>query len=189
LPALEQELADLTDDDDRKRQRRQRIESLLDAGYGCCALRDPGVASIMQETLIKWHDDRYDLWAWCIMPNHVHVLITARAPLGTIVQSWKSFVARWARSRASEQGLTVPDDGFWMREYWDRYIRNEQHFAAARHYIEHNPVAAGLCRQAADWRWSSAYRSVALAGDVASQSHTSGADAELGLGGPRGADA
>lgn len=184
LPALEQELAELTDDDERNRQRRQRIESLLDAGYGCCALSDPAVASIMQETLIKWHDDRYHLWAWCIMPNHVHALITARARLGKIVQSWKSFVARWARSRACELGLVVPEDGFWMREYWDRYIRDENHFAAAKRYVEHNPVAAGLCELAADWRWSSAHPSVSLARGAVSQAD--GSDAELGLGGPGG---
>ena len=172
LPAMQQELADLADDE-QQRQRRQRIESLLDAGHGCCALRHPAVAAIMQETLIKWHEDRYQLWAWCIMPNHVHVLISPTAPLGKIIQSWKSFVARWTRTRAEELGIKVPETGFWMREYWDRFIRDDRHFNTAAAYIEKNPVAAGLCTQPRDWPWSSAAAA------------TEKGQAELGLGGPR----
>ena len=44
----------------------------------------------------------------------------------------------------------------WMREYWDRYIRNENHFKAAVDYIHQNPVKAGLASRPEDWPWSSA---------------------------------
>jgi REP element-mobilizing transposase RayT len=43
-----------------------------------------------------------------------------------------------------------------MREYWDRYIRDEKHLTATLHYIHQNPVSAGLVDQAEDWPWSSA---------------------------------
>ena len=43
-----------------------------------------------------------------------------------------------------------------MREYWDRYIRNEIHLRQAIEYIHLNPVNAGLCRRPEEWRWSNA---------------------------------
>ncbi len=43
-----------------------------------------------------------------------------------------------------------------MREYWDRYIRDESHLRAVIRYIHENPVIAGLCPTAPDWPWSSA---------------------------------
>ena len=53
-------------------------------------------------------------------------------------------------------GLGIPQaHQVWMREYWDRFIRDEKHLAAAIEYIHENPVKAGLCRHAVDWPWSS----------------------------------
>ena len=44
----------------------------------------------------------------------------------------------------------------WQREYWDRFIRNERHFEAAKRYIAMNPVKAGLVDKPKDWPWGSA---------------------------------
>jgi putative transposase len=139
-------------------ERRRKIEQWLDAGMGCCALRHPQVAAVMLETLQKFDDQRYRLIAWCIMPNHVHVLIEPLVSLPKIVRSWKSFTGRWALSRNAELGLYVPTDGqaFWMRDYWDRYIPDERHLVAVIKYIHENPVTEGLCTTARDWPWSSA---------------------------------
>jgi len=137
-------------------ERRKKIEAWLDAGIGCCALKHPTVAALMQETLLKWDGDRYRLIAWCIMPNHVHVSMETKAALSKILQSWKSYTGRWALEKNAELGLGVPGDAFWMREYWDRYIRDGAHFDSVLHYIEQNPVAAGLCKRPTDWPWSSA---------------------------------
>ena len=137
-------------------ERRKRIEAWLDVGAGCCALRHPALAGLMQGTLLKWDGNRYRLFAWCVMPNHVHVLMETIAPLSKIVQSWKSFTGRWALEKNAELGLGVPGEALWIREYWDRYIRDGDHFDNARAYIEKNPVAAGLCKHASEWPWSSA---------------------------------
>ena len=139
-------------------ERRRRIEQWMDAGMGCCALRHPQVAALVQETLQKFDSERYRLIAWCIMPNHVHVLIEPLVSLPKIVQSWKSFTGRWALSHNAELELGVPAPGhaFWMRDYWDRYIRDERHLQAVIDYIHENPVTAGLCPSAPDWPWSSA---------------------------------
>jgi type I restriction enzyme R subunit/putative DNA methylase len=138
-------------------ERRKRIECWLDAGMGCRALAHPALASLMQETLLKWDGERYRLFAWCIMPNHVHVLMETKAALSKIVQSWKSFTGRWAMAKNAELGLGIPGETLWMREYWDRYIRDREHFDSVLRYIELNPVAAGLCKQPSDWPWSSAH--------------------------------
>jgi REP element-mobilizing transposase RayT len=137
-------------------ERRRKIEAWLDSGLGCCALGHPKLAALMQETLLKWAGDRYLLLAWCVMPNHVHVLIESKAGLARIVQSWKSFTGRWALRMNAELGLGIPGAGLWMREYWDRSIRDEAHLDSVLNYIEQNPVAAKLCRQPAEWPWSSA---------------------------------
>ncbi len=162
LKQLEQELAQLPSST-RERERRKKIEQWLDAGLGCCALRHPHMAEVMQQTLQKFDGERYRLIAWCIMPNHVHVLIEPAISLPKILQSWKSFTGSWAISHNAKLGLGVPGatgttkNQFWMREYWDRYIRDEDHFRSTVNYIHNNPVKAGLCEEAHDWPWSSAY--------------------------------
>jgi type I restriction enzyme R subunit/putative DNA methylase len=160
-------------------ERRKMIEFWLDAGIGCCALRNPALAATMRETLQKWDGDRYRLFAWCIMPNHVHVLMETKAALSKVVQSWKSYTGRWALAKNAELRLGIPGKALWMREYWDRYIRDGDHFDNVRYYIERNPVTEGLCHQASDWPWSSA------AGNAEPQlGENENTPAKLGLGVP-----
>lgn len=157
LKELEQELTAYPEDL-QDIERRKRIETWLDAGMGCCALRHPRVAELMMETLLKFDGVRYWLCAWCVMPNHVHVLMRPEKPLSHTIQSWKSYTGRWALAHNAELGLGVPGKAFWMREYWDRYIRDERHFRNVLDYIHENPVKAGLCGRPEEWKWSSAYR-------------------------------
>ena len=136
----------------QQRERRTRIEAALDRGHGACYLREPGIARLVQDALRHFDGERYRLHAWCVMPNHVHVLAT---PLGghtlsSILHAWKSFTSHRINTLLDRRGLV------WLEEYFDRAIRNERHFATVVEYIEHNPVKAGLCAQATDWRWSSA---------------------------------
>jgi REP element-mobilizing transposase RayT len=141
----------------RGAERRQRIEQWLDAGMGCCALRHPEMASQMRDALRHFDSQRYRLIAWCIMPNHVHILMEPFAPIARIVQGWKSVTARWALAQNEKLGLGIPDSNhLWMRDYWDRYIRNDGHLENVALYIHQNPVNVGLCESAGDWLWSSA---------------------------------
>ena len=157
LRALEVELARVPDGE-REIARRKQIEVWLDSGLGCCALRRGEVAKVVEAAFLHGDGVRYHLMAWCVMPNHVHVLIRPRDALGKIVQSWKSFTGRWAMERNAELELGVPGAVFWMREYWDRFMRDERHLRQTLEYIHTNPVKAGLCGRAEDWRWSSARR-------------------------------
>lgn len=155
LKMLEAELESLSENQ-RDAQRRKRIEEWLDAGMGCCILRHPDVAGYVQDALLHFHDSRYFLHAWCIMPNHVHVLVEPLVPVASIVQGWKSFTARWILVRNEHLGLPVPDSRqVWMRDYWDRYIRSAKHYQKVVDYIHNNPVKAGLCATVEAWLWSS----------------------------------
>lgn len=136
---------------------RRRVERYLDAGHGCCLLAHPAMAATLRQSFEFYQGTRYQLLAWTIMPNHVHILIKPSYSLPRIVQGWKTHSARWALQNAQRLDLQLPIGGFWMRGYWDRFIRSEAHLAAAMHYIRENPVKAGLCRTAAEWRWSSAW--------------------------------
>ena len=132
---------------------RRRFVRYLDQGHGSCYLRDPRVAKVVQDSILYLDTEKYLLSAWVVMPNHVH-LVTTPLPgksLAKIMQSLKSFTANESNKLLERNGT------FWMPDYFDRYIRNERHFAAAIAYVENNPVKAGLCRRPEDWRFSSAW--------------------------------
>lgn len=138
-------------------ERRKGIEQRLDAGMGCCALRHDESAACVQNALLHFDGDRYRVLAWVIMPNHVHVLLDPAEPISKTIQGWKSFTARWLLKHNDRLGLGIPDPHHvWMREYWDRFIRDDDHLRAAIDYIHRNPVKAGLCREPHEWPWSSA---------------------------------
>ncbi len=138
----------------RQVELRGQLDHYEDAGHGACWLRDPRVARVVEDALLHFDGGHYRLLAWCIMPNHVHALIESEEGrrLEGIVHSWKSFTALQANRLLRRRGA------FWFREYHDRYVRDEEHFANVVHYIEMNPVKAGLVKTADQWRFSSAGR-------------------------------
>jgi REP element-mobilizing transposase RayT len=156
-------------------EKRTKLEEYLDRGIGECRLRDPRIAQLVEDALLHFHEERYELLAWCVLQNHVHVLVHVwQTPLGKLVQSWKRFVAtraealltkchsstrsnedadgKVARRRAVFQRQTLQ----WQREYWDTFMRDREQDRKAIRYIEGNPVKAKLCRMPADWPFGSA---------------------------------
>ena len=119
--------------------RRKRFEAMLDAGHGECLLRRPEIAAIVENALLYFDGARYQLHAWCVMPNHVHVLVTplAGCSLSMLLHSWKSFTAKAINAALGRRGPV------WFEEYFDRRIRDEAHYAAALAYIENNPSRGG----------------------------------------------
>jgi REP element-mobilizing transposase RayT len=138
--------------EDVKRELHRRIDQWLDAGHGECLLRDPAAAKIMQDALLFFDGERYEMLNWCIMPNHVHTLFNPLPgyDLAGIVHSWKSYTAKKINSALQRQGQ------FWMPDYFDRYIRDQAHFDRAMKYVDNNPVKAGLCEKPEDWPWCGA---------------------------------
>ena len=122
------------------------------AGSGSCLLKNPKLATVVEGALLYFQGDRYTLSAWCVMPNHVHAVVTPHSehPLTGIVQSWKSFSAHQINKILKREGAV------WQRETFDHLIRDEPSFAKFASYTENNPVSAGLVDRAEDWPYSSA---------------------------------
>lgn len=139
--------------DSQEVELRKKLEDWIDKGYGQCFLEDERVATLVEAALVHFDGERYRLHAWCIMPNHVHFLISLLEShsISLVIRSLKSFTARQANRVLDRTGA------FWYREYYDRYIRDAKHFDSVRNYIEQNPVKAGLCSVASDWRFGSAW--------------------------------
>lgn len=134
-----------------EREQRTKLEAYLDQGRGECVLRDARVAAAVEGVLLRCDGQRYRLAAWVVMPNHVHVLFELWGlPLGKLLKAWKGTSANAANRILGRRGE------LWQTEYWDRYMRDEEHFRKARHYIEWNPVKAGLVRRPEAWPFSSA---------------------------------
>jgi len=127
-------------------------DRLLDAGHGACHLRDPICASFVETALLHCDGERYRLIAWCVMPNHVHVIIEQSEgfPLASLVQSWKSAASHQINSHLKREGR------LWRREYFDRFMRDDDHLSTTIAYVEDNPVRACLVANAAEWPHSSA---------------------------------
>jgi REP element-mobilizing transposase RayT len=147
LPAhISEEIAKIS-----REHRVQAADIALDQGHGRRDLVIPGIAELVQRALLRFDGERYAMIAWCVMPNHVHVLVETRPghPLDRIVHAWKSFTAHQVNRILGQTGA------FWAPEYFDRYMRDDTHLAATLAYVEQSPVKAGLCSVASQWPFSS----------------------------------
>jgi REP element-mobilizing transposase RayT len=134
-----------------QRERRLELEAYLDKGKGECHLRRPELASLIETAIRFFHRKRYELRAWVVMSNHVHVLFELKeASMSKIVESWKKYTANQANRVLGRRGA------WWAGDYFDTYMRDQEHERRAVHYIENNPVKAKLVVNARDWPWSSA---------------------------------
>jgi putative DNA methylase len=115
-------------------------------------LAEPAIAEVVESAVRRWDGDRYQLHAWCVMPDHVHVVLatTVKVRVGRILQAWKSFTAK----RCNE--ILGRDGRFWHPEYFDRVVRSGL-LPTAIDYVERNPVVAGLAASPELWRFSSAW--------------------------------
>jgi len=148
-----EELAHL-DNCARTLERRLRIERALDQGRGASLLRRPELAQIVEDAFLFGDASRYHLLAWVIMPNHVHVLVTPSGEwtLSSILEGWKSVTARRINAMIGGTGKV------WAREYFDRKIRNPEHYDNVMNYMAANPVKARLCNAPQEWRFSSSWQ-------------------------------
>ncbi len=145
-------------------EKRRRLHQLLDAGYGSCVLARPVAAALVEESLLHFEGVRYQLHAWTVLPNHVHVLLHTKDgfPLKRIVGTWKRFTAGRLRNLCRRGALPGTSLALltpvWHREYYDRCIRDDDHYRSVVNYIDANPVKAGLVATAAEWRWCGLHR-------------------------------
>jgi len=123
------------------------IEHFLRSGHGACWLRRSDIGSLVASTVKFFEGKRYRLYAWCIMPNHVHVIVQPFEgySVSRILHSWKSFSAKEANKLVGRNGT------FWSTEYYDHLIRNADELRACITYVWENPEKA--CLPNWPWRW------------------------------------
>lgn len=92
-----------------------------------------------------------EIWAYCLMPNHVHFVVTPSTPDGlraTFADAHRRYTS-FINARRRQTGH------LWQGRFAS-VVMDERHLLAALRYISLNPVRAGLVERATDWPWSSA---------------------------------
>ena len=120
-------------------------------------LKDDKFAKIVAETIHFWDNRRIELYAYCIMSNHVHAVFRVYNKnengeiqyLHNIMESIKKFSARKCNKILNREG-----NAFWQDESYDRLVRDRGELYRIISYILDNPVVAGLCKERSNWKWT-----------------------------------
>jgi len=122
------------------------IEPALNQGYGSCLFNNNQNAELVANALKHFDGTRYDLLAWCIMPNHVHVILKLAKgeELDKILHSWKSFTSHEINKLNGTSG------SIWQKESYDHLIRDGKDFRNQIDYVLNNPTKAGF----SNWQWT-----------------------------------
>ena len=115
------------------------MERYADVGYGSCLLKEVGIRDVLDGIIKRGHGSNYHLHDYVLMPNHVHVLVSIPSiPLDSVVRAWKGASARAINRLRKQSG------NLWQRGYWDRMVRDAEHFSRCQGYIHANPTKANL---------------------------------------------
>lgn len=135
------------------------MDRFLDtARTGPTWLRMPPIARLVVDAIAFGQDHlrQYELGAFAVMPNHVHVLVIPRISITKVTRRLKGYTARQANLMLGRTG-----EAFWQPESYDHWVRSEQEWGRIVRYIENNPVVAGLAARPEAYPWSSAAPSMA----------------------------
>ena len=102
-----------------------------------------------------------EIWAYCLMPNHVH-MIAAPEQVESLARAVGEAHRRYTRHANFREGWR----GYLWQGRFASFPLSDAHLYSAVRYIERNPVRAGLCERAEEYRWSSAKAHLAGADDV-----------------------
>jgi putative DNA methylase len=129
-----------------------RCDRELERSDGPRFMTNPEIADCIADRIVYGESGRgfYQLHAWVVMPNHVHIVITPQVEVTVITRWLKGSAARAANKLLNRSGA------FWQDESWDRWLRNGDEIRKCIRYVEFNPVAAGLVASPELWHWSSA---------------------------------
>lgn len=134
--------------------------------------QDPAVCNIFMEELLQAKEQfQFQLWAYVIMPSHVHLLIYPCQPsykIAAILQAIKGRTSKrygeilLEKSPATHENYCIKIGSKRSFRFWqsgggfDRNLWNPQVIHYSIRYIERNPVRAGLVDVPEKWEWSSA---------------------------------
>ena len=107
------------------------VDKWLDNDHGNCLLKKQSNRKIVEDALLFFDGKRYDLIAFVVMPNHVHILMKLKEgyKLIEIMRSIKSFTAKKINENENKTGPV------WQSESYDRLIRDQKHFENVIRYI------------------------------------------------------
>lgn len=137
-----------------------RYDKYLDKkGFGNCFLKNKQLAIIVGDKLHQYDGEYYELEAYTIMPNHVHLLIDTSLQLEKGKSDSDSKYTQLDKimrlikgGSAFEANKVLERKGaFWMKDSYDHYVRNEKDWENIIEYIINNPVNAGLVSNWKDW--------------------------------------
>lgn len=124
-------------------------------------LENENIARTISEAILGMQNSRYKLIAYCIMPNHVHLLIEnlvkelsphrgkrSRYPVAETLRLLKGATARDCNLALKRNGQ------FWHHESYDHYVRDEAELSRIIKYILDNPVKAGLVKEWNNWKFT-----------------------------------
>lgn len=116
-------------------------------------IKNPEVAQALADTIHELSETHYHLYAYTIMPNHVHLLIKPKEVDGKLIEL--SEILRFIKGRSARKiNLILGRKGaVWQREYYDHLVRNMREFDNIVGYILENPVKAGLMDYDEKWKW------------------------------------
>lgn len=127
-------------------------------------LHNTKIISILEEALHFRNSKDYKLVCYCIMCNHVHLIIyNLSKPLSKILQELKSFTGREALKIIRKMNMDelhlynstgIIHSRFWQAESFDRLVRDRKDMATKIQYTLNNPVNAGLVSYWKHWKWS-----------------------------------
>jgi len=135
-------------------QRRyfRTLERYLDAGVGCCCLRDAPTASIVLDELKALRDWHIEAPHFSVMPNHWHAIVV---PDATCEYSLSSVMKRLKGRSAKRIRQSVGGKGpLWQCEWFDRWIRDDAEWEKTVRYIRDKPVKAGLVSHWEEHTWT-----------------------------------
>jgi len=115
-------------------------------------LSNPDVIDIVARTMRTEDHTLYELLAYCIMPNHVHLLIKPLPSSSGIEHSLASILQKLKGRTAFEVNQYLHSSGhFWQQESYDHFVRDAKELQRVVRYILNNPVTAGLTGSWRNW--------------------------------------
>ncbi|MBY0525402.1 MAG: transposase [Gemmataceae bacterium] len=145
-----------------------RADDWLDTRPACRDLADPRLAASVVESMAYFAGDRYDVYAFVVMPSHFHWVFrpidswvaslppdeSGSHPLRTPRERIMHSIKRHSGRRCNE--LRGTQGAFWQDESYDHCVFDVEELGRIIDYVEQNPVRAGLVRDSRDWAFSSA---------------------------------
>ena len=133
-----------------------RFNNLLDnPTSGPRWLADERIAAMVAEAIHFRDMKLYDLYAFTIMSNHVHMVFAtvrgADCPTYTVTEILQKL--KWNTALKANRILHRAG-AFWQDESYDHVIRTDEELARTIEYVLNNPVVAGLVRFWEEWPWT-----------------------------------